>query len=300
MTTQTKKDSFVIPEHGAINCPGATTDEHKAVECFAPIFTTADPTLMDARDQTRKEDDPYAKGNHPASNLMEIKDNWATPIAELKLDIPEQVRIDLMETIAKDGSNIFIYDENHPYHDSIREFEKISNELIRYYLTNAYNITDADQLNIEARAFGNLQKYGSRTYPHYHHGFDGVLIHYLTAGDEYQLETDRQSKIIPLKKENIIHPILDENSDERSDLKGSGNLILCDPRPAINYPYCNKAIAWNSYSGMTLLHPAYVWHESNEFRGNGIRVTFVINYRVLTMMNQESVKPLASINENKK
>ena len=187
--------------------------------------------------------------------------------------------------------------------------------MIRYYLTNAYSITDADQLNIEARAFGNLQTYGSRTYPHYHHGFDGVLIHYLTIGNEYELESDRQSKIRPIRPESMIYPVDEESSNviadtygrpkskddhAKDDLKGSGNLILCDPRPAINYPYCNKAIAWNSYSGMTLLHPAYVWHESNEFRGNGIRVTFVINYRVLTMMNQESVKPLASINENKK
>lgn len=297
--TINKKDFFVIPDNGAINCPGATTDNHKAVECFAPVFTTADPTVMSDRDQSRKSDDPYKKGNHPASNLMSIKNYWPTPIAEEQLDLPDDIKIGLMETIAMDGSNIFIYDESHPHANSIRQFEIISNELIREYLIRAYGLKEADGLDIEARAFGNLQTFGGRTYPHYHHGFDGVLITYLTAGEEWAIDDD--FKIRPITDADKIHPTEENLPTEsklgytRDVLQGSGNLILCDPRPAINYPYCNKAIAWKATTGLTLLHPAYVWHETNPFLGNGVRVSFVINYRVLTKTNQQVVKPLASI-----
>ena len=50
--TNEVKDYFVIPSNGAINCPGATESQHKAIECVAPIYTTADPTFMDERNQS--------------------------------------------------------------------------------------------------------------------------------------------------------------------------------------------------------------------------------------------------------
>ena len=294
---QTDKDYFVIPPTGAINCPGATTAKHKAVECDAPIYTTADPTFMDERNQSLDVDDPYAKGIHGASS-MEITEHWATPIGEDTIEIGEDLRKSLIQVIANDGSNIFIYPDNDPNADAIREFEVISNKIIRDFITEAYEIEDTNSLDIEARSFGNIQTYGQRTYPHYHHGFDGVLIYYLTAGNEYSVKNDGSTT-----------DLIDEQKIDESDnkhftprpnpdgkvLDGSGNLILQDPRPAINYPYCNKAIAWSPVTGTLLMHPACLWHESNTFTGGGVRVSIVINYRILTKSNQENVRPLATI-----
>ena len=301
--TNDVKDYFVIPSNGAINCPGATESQHKAIECDAPIFTTADPTFMDERNQSQKSDDPYLKGIHPASS-KEITNHWTTPIAEMEIEIGEQLRKQLIQVIANDGSNIFVYLENDPNANAIREFEKISNKLIRDYITQGYNVPDTENLNIEARSFGNLQSHGARTYPHYHHGFDGVLIYYLTAGNEYELNSDGWPEDLPNRKEIEKSGNIHYNPRPGFDfangqvLDGSGNLILCDPRPAINYPYCNKAVAWSPVTGTLLMHPACIWHESNTFTGEGVRVSIVINYRVLTHTNQETVKPLATIYDN--
>ncbi len=299
------KDSFDRPLHGCINCPGATFPVHRAVECDAPVYTTADPTFMDGRDQDRPDDILYKQGTHPASDMI-IDHHWDTPIAEHEVEIGEDLRKSLIQVIANDGSNIFIYPDNDPNADAIREFEVITNELIRGYLTTAYNISDADQVRIEARSFGNQQLYGNRTYPHYHHSFDGVLIYYLTAGNEYKLRgkdnypiplesTDRRN--VPELNRSLLHRKGHEFSKEPESLDGSGNLILCDPRPAINYPYCNKAIAWKPKTGLLIMHPAYLWHESNTYIGDGVRISIVINYRVMTNENQSSVKPLASIHD---
>jgi hypothetical protein len=293
--TSDVKDYFLIPPTGAINCPGATTSKHKAVECDAPIYTTADPTFMDEREQSFDVDEPYAKGIHSASS-MEITEHWATPIGEDTIEIGEDLRKSLIEVIAKDGSNIFIYPDNDPNADAIREFEVISNKIIRDFITEAYEIEDINSFDIEARSFGNQQSYGTRTYPHYHHGFDGVLIYYLTAGNEFGL--DDNNKIYYLsddQKKEELSPRPSHDFAHGQVLDGSGNLILNDPRPAINYPYCNKAIAWSPVTGTLLLHPACIWHESNTFTGGGVRVSIVINYRILTVSNAGNVKPLATI-----
>ncbi len=276
------KDYFVIPPNGAINCPGATSDLHKAVEieCDEVLFTTADPTFMIERNQSKEVNDPYAQGIHPIS--MEITDHWTTPLGEDKIEIGEELRKQLIQVIANDGSNIFIYPNDDPNAHAIREFEKISNKIIRDYITEAYGITNIDDLDIEARSFGNHQVYGGRTYPHYHHGFDGVLIYYLTAGNEYVLDDNR-------------YPVDLDNNLKTSNTDGSGNLILQDPRPSQNYPYCNKALAWSPVTGTLLMHPACIWHESNTFTGSGIRVSIVINYRILTKTNSTIVKPLSTI-----
>ena len=330
--------TFETPEVGAINCPGATEDQHKAKECDNYDFiTTADPTKMQkARENkvsdTTKTEDKYLNGKHDLEGHMKITQNWTTPIGELDIKLPEEMRLGLIRFVASRGYcttmgthkktqtpefernhyNLFDYGKDDPEGEHISSFEKISSEIIRYYLANSYDLSSADDLRIEARGFGNMQTYGRRTYPHYHHGFDGVFIHYLTVGDEFQIKefsdnpSDTELAMIPAGSTvDRIEPEEDHgkikatfNLDE-DDLPcdGSGNLILCDPRPAINYPYCNKAIAWEPKVGTTLLHPAYVWHESNHFTGKGIRASIVINYRGLTRNNSDLLKPLSNVDE---
>ena len=300
--TSNVKDYFVIPPNGAINCPGATKDTHKAVECDAPIYTTADPTQMDQRFQSLEVNDPYAEGIHGASS-MEITEHWTTPVGEDEIEIGEEIRKHLIQVAIDDGSNVFmrVSDPNDPHADAIREFEKITNKIIRDFITEVYNVENINDVDIEARSFCNLQTYGGRTYPHYHHGFDGVLIYYLTAGNEYGVDDNNKVCYLPEDQKNYESTNTNYNPRPGHDftngqvLDGSGNLILNDPRPAINYPYCNKAIAWHPVTGTLLLHPACIWHESNSFTGGGIRVSIVINYRILTESNSETVKPLASI-----
>ena len=82
-----------------------------------------------------------------------------------------------------------------------------------------------------------------------------------------------------------------ENIDDMP-CEGSGTMLLQDPRPSISYPYSNKAIAFEPSVGKTVFHPAYVWHESNNYEGEGIRCAVVINFRVLTRNNTDLVKPL--------
>ena len=242
---------------------------------------------------------------------MKITNNWSTPIGKMQLNIPEDLKRKLIQIIVKDVTDFFVYDKNDPKAAFLKEYESMVNELIRYYLTNAYHITNAKDLNIEGNAFGNHQVHGGRSYPHYHHGFDGVLVHYLTAGEEYVLGEDDWPE--PIQEKDKIHKDTSrevrqgyygvdgakarlhdkvhdlnkgETMEEKFPLQGSGRLILSDPRPSVNFPTDEKNLVIQPKSGMVLCHPSYLWHESNTFLGNGIRVAIVTNYRVLTQLIQ--------------
>ena len=200
--------------------------------------------------------------------------------------------------VSKHFYNLLTEADSNPH---IKAYKEIANELIRFYSANAWSVPDMENTNITGKCFGNLQVDGQRTYPHYHHGFDGVLIYYLTAGNEFGVDDNNKLCYLPEDQKKYEDTNTDYNPRPGHDfangqiLDGSGNLILNDPRPAINYPYCNKAIAWHPVTGTLLLHPACIWHESNSFTGGGIRVSIVINYRILTESNSETVKPLATI-----
>ena len=250
---------------------------------------------------------------------MKITKNWTTKVGKMQLNVPEDLKRKLIEIIVRDVTNFFVYDKNDPNADFLKKYEMMANEVIRYYLTNAYNITDAKSLNIEGNAFGNHQVYGGRSYPHYHHSFDGVMIHYLTAGEEYVL--DENNKVQEIEEKHKIHKdtsrevrqgnygvdgskarltdkVHDLNEGELMSIKfplqGSGNLLLQDPRPSVNYPIDEKNLVIPPKSGQVICHPSYLWHESNTFLGNGIRVAIVINYRVLTQLIQPGQKPIKS------
>ena len=316
---------------GGINCAGDTPVKAKEVSNY-DFITTANPTQMeptrvDNVDDNARMQDKFLNQEHPLAGHMKITPQWTTPIGELELNLPEEMRISLIKFIASRGYcttmgthkktqtpefeanhyNMFEYSEDDQTAEHIRGFEKITSEMIRYYIANAWDITNADSLKLEARGFGNMQTHGRRTYPHYHHGFDGVMITYLTVGGEFIIKdtdtgptpNDTKLTIIPPnseieKIEDKIVAEYDSFNLSKEDLpcEGSGNMLLQDPRPAINYPYCNKAIAFEPKVGTTIFHPAYLWHESNNFTGTGIRAAIVVNYRVLTNNNSGLVKPL--------
>jgi len=267
-------------------------------------------------------------GGHPLDGNLKITPEWVTPIGQVELNLPEPMRIGLIEYIASKGYcttmgthkrvqtiefeknhyNMFNDSDNNP---AIKGYQDISSELIRYYMAHAYHVENADKLDIECRAFGNMQTPGRRTFPHYHHAFDGVMITYLTLGGEFALTSDVQgdddlqlvapgSTICELKTNDIIEErkgTVANYADfdlKKEDMPNetNGALLLLDPRPAINYPYNNKAKDYVPKIGTTIFHPAYIWHESNTYTGKGIRAAVVINYRINTYNNSGLVKPL--------
>lgn len=153
--------------------------------------------------------------------------------------------------------NLFDEADQHPERDAIIEFERIACQAYREYLRDAYQIEEWDKVRLSGRAFGNVQVPGARTFPHYHQSVDGELIHYLE---------------------------IDENDPDRdlSPRHGSHALLLLDPRGTPNYPYWEKVHSIPPQVGMTVLHPAYVWHETNPYRGTGIRVAMVVNFQVVS------------------
>ena len=267
-------------------------------------------------------------GGHPLDGKLKITPEWVTPIGRIELNLPEAMRVGLIEYIASKGYcttmgthkrtmtiefernhyNLFDERDNNVH---IKGYEEIASEMIRYYVANSYNVKNADQLDIECRGFGNMQTTGRRTFPHYHHAFDGVMITYLTLGGEFALTSDVEgnddlqlvapgSTICELQEKvdmNVKYGTVANYADfdlKKEDMpnESNGALLLLDPRPAINYPYNSKAKDYAPKIGTTIFHPAYIWHESNTYIGKGIRAAVVINYRVNTYNNNGLVKPL--------
>jgi len=287
--------------------------------------------------------DYYLKNSdHPLKDAFRFEEDWSTSIGQIRFKLPEEMRIGLIKTIAKhayqsklitkpDGEdstyssrhhyNMFVDDDKH-----IQQYREITAELIRYYVANSWGIPDVADIKIKAKCFGNIQSWGQRTYPHYHHGYDGVLITYLTVGDEFTVDLSGEKTwedfVIPVPKPKPFYApkknawdtgpgelvtdgsnVIDVNemmeaqtpkapSTHPKEFEEQGNLILIDPRPAISFPYNRKARHIKPEVGLTLLHPGYLWHESNPFTGAGIRVASIINFNIGT---SKSADPLVEL-----
>tara|TARA_Y100000310_G_C20698895_1_gene827829 strand:+ start:5820 stop:6626 length:807 start_codon:yes stop_codon:yes gene_type:complete len=266
--------------------------------------------------------DYYLKNSdHPLKDAFRFEEDWSTSIGQIRIKLPEEMRICLINTIAKhayqskpitkpDGEdstysskhhyNMFIDDDKH-----IQQYREIITELIRYYVANSWGVSDVADIKIKAKCFGNIQSWGERTYPHYHHGYDGVLINYLTVGDEFTVDLSEENlfgeKTWEVSKIPAGELVTDGSMESQTpkslwthskEFEEQGNLIICDPRPAISFPYNRKARHIKPEVGLTLLHPGYLWHESNTFTGAGIRVVSVINFNIGT---SKSADPLVEL-----
>lgn len=226
---------------------------------------------------------------------MEIKHLWSTPVMQEFTPLPERVRQDLIsvlkrrETAREEVSekspgfhafmksknayavtpyNLFAEADQHPdERDSIIEFERFACRMFRGFLKNAWNVEQADEVKLVGRCFGNIQHTGARTYPHYHQAMDGVLIHYLSLDQD------------------------DPNLGD-SARHGSHALLLLDPRGTPNYPYWEKVVPIDPYQGLTVIHPANVWHETNVYRGSSTRVAIVVNFQVASHCYVELQSPM--------
>jgi|ETNmetMinimDraft_18_1059904.scaffolds.fasta_scaffold05194_2 hypothetical protein len=222
--------------------------------------------------------------DYDISDSLDVTHEWTTPIGSIDIYLPDAVRIALVGIMTKcqnvftgdnyDGTgnefdtktyNLFDYSNKKWNENEIRclqEFEKIASKIIRTYIKKAWNMDE--NVNIHVRCFGNIQRtHSMRTLPHYHHGWDGVLLHYLTVGDEFKFPTEDQDDTPP--------PF--DNPD-------SGTLLLLDPRPSIKVPNNNKAKTIKPKIGTTLVTPAYVWHETHGHTRAGVRSALVVNFNI--------------------
>jgi hypothetical protein len=249
--------------------------------------------------------DPVDTTTHPLDNFSTIEQKFTTPFMESVTAIPEDMRKHLCDVLVQKETamsktknsdpefyslaqskgfyatthyNLFAEKDMEEFpeaKDSILEFEQISCQMIRYYIRKGWGVQQADDMKIEGRCFGNVQEPGARTHPHYHQDISGVLVHYLRVGDEDVSLTD-QIRV----------------NEELSPRHGQHTVMFQDPRPAIGYPYWEKNHCVTPQIGLTIIHPNYVWHETNPWLGKGTRVCIVVNFRIVSHGYNELLQPL--------
>ena len=229
------------------------------------------------------KEEPKDTTEHPLDKFSKIEQKWATPFLESDTRLPHKTARDLIKVLklketalsnlrktnpefygmaeakgfyATTHYNLFDNPDEHAFaKEAILEFEQIACTMIRHYIRKGWGIQQADDLKLEGRCFGNVQTTGARTYPHYHQDVNGVLVHYLAVGDE-NLDVDM----------------------EKSPRHAKHAVLFQDPRPAISYPYWEKVHAVYPRVGLTVIHPNYLWHETNPWLGQGDRVCIVVNF----------------------
>jgi len=248
---------------------------------------------------------------------LEIEHCWTTPIGKIHIYLPDEIRQTLIGILTKRVNNstsesydqinkvidvmpliynLFDYSEENQTKNykvgldinkdeikCLKEFEKISSKIIRTYINKAWDFDE--DVEIKVRCFGNVQRsFSKRTTPHFHHGWDGVFIHYLTVGEEfnYPLFDDEANEKLATtaNRATLGRKRLDTNDVAATPSDHSGELLLLDPRPAIRMPYNDKAKVIKPTLGLTLIHPAYLWHETQTHTKAGIRVAIVINFNI--------------------
>ena len=247
--------------------------------------------------------EPVDETPHPLDSFAKIEQKFATPFMESDTKLPEKMREDLIKVLELKETALSELKESNPEfygmatskgfyatthynlfdnpaeysfaEQSILEFEQIACQMIRYYIRKGWGVQQADKMEIEGRCFGNVQKTGARTYPHYHQDINGVLVHYLKLGDENK-DLDEQLFI----------------DWEKSPRHGTHAVLFQDPRPAISYPYWEKIHTVVPRIGLTIIHPNYLWHETNPWLGEGTRVCIVVNFRIISHGYNELLKPL--------
>ncbi len=241
------------------------------------------------------KEEPKDTTEHPLDKFSKIKQKWATPFLESDTQLPHKTVRDLIKVLklketalsnlretnpefygmaeakgfyATTHYNLFDNPDEHAFaKEAILEFEQIACTMIRHYIRKGWGIQQADDLKLEGRCFGNVQTTGARTYPHYHQDVNGVLVHYLAVGDE-NLDVDM----------------------EKSPRHAKHAVLFQDPRPAISYPYWEKVHAVYPRVGLTVIHPNYLWHETNPWLGQGDRVCIVVNFRIMSHGYNELLK----------
>lgn len=136
----------------------------------------------------------------------------------------------------------------------IRQFEERISRKFREYLHRGIGDAKAYEWEVSVRAFANVYTYGQRVRPHYHESCDFVSIYYVDLGDGSQPEFRT---------------------------KEQGRLVFIDPRGAVQHPVHSKCVRFEPEVGSLVIHPAYLWHESETFFSGGTRVMVACELTIL-------------------
>lgn len=237
----------------------------------------------------------------PPEQPMTVKQMWATPIAEQQIDLPPQMRGTLINilkrqeaehiNIARREPNFAAFMKDRGFYGTthynlfdfervnldanerevVLSFERLACRAARQYLQYALDLPEQEARDTQliGRCFGNVQQKHDRTYPHYHQGIDIVLVHYLATGRG-----------------------VDETLNSGSMRNSPHMMMMLDPRPVPTFPYWQKLHSIVPRVGLTVIHPGYLWHETNPFRFDGDRLCIVVNFNVLTNTYSELHRPL--------
>lgn len=189
---------------------------------------------------------------------------WSTPILVEKQNLSDEVNKRLkeiaIEAERKASCSGSFYDRRGYYNlfdlddPVIREFEILMSQKFRQYLYQSVRDAKAYDHDVDVRAFANIYEYGQRIRPHYHHACDFVSVYYVDVGDGAKA---------PFKT----------NED--------GRLVVIDPRGTVQYPFDQKSKRVPTEQGMFVCHPATLWHESETFFANGMRVMISCEFTIV-------------------
>jgi len=236
---------------------------------------------------------------------LDVQHEWTTPIGSIDIYLPDIVRQVLIKILTNyknistpdsynntkhlfDANAYNLFDFSDKSFSALEErcltdFEGIASKIIRTYVKKAWGWDE--ETKIKSRCFGNVQRsFSRRTAPHYHHGWDGVFIHYLTVGEEFNyplFDAEANTKLTEIAgRAKHGREMLDTTDSAATHSDHSGDLIFLDPRHSIKMPYNNKAKTYKPKVGTTLVHPAYLWHETETHTKSGIRAAIIVNFNI--------------------
>lgn len=138
--------------------------------------------------------------------------------------------------------------------DSIQYFRQLVKQRL-YQFLKVEGFIDPEELEIEINVFPRRFVYGDRARPHTHRGIDYVGVFYVDLD------------------------VVDSNEDtcDRDD----GRLLLIDPiaqrSRGLNH---NMLFQLQPVPNLFIIHPAYMFHESEMYKGNKDRILVVLNARI--------------------
>lgn len=152
------------------------------------------------------------------------------------------------------------------YNDPIiQDFRSFMNDRVRKYIASE-GFIDSDELSIEVAAFPRRFVKGQRARPHTHRGVDYVAVYYLDLDVESSGDTQDQD---------------------------NGRFILIDPvaqrSRGLNHHMTKQ---YSPQKKSLIIHPAYLFHETEMYKGDKPRDMIVMNIRVLDRQQSGEYLPL--------
>jgi hypothetical protein len=197
-------------------------------------------------------------------NTSEIRQLWETPVYVDTLafsdEFNEQLKALAIAAEREASDTGSFYDRTVYYNlfakddPVLKQFEDVMSARFRDFLYRGIKDGRAYEWDVEVRAFANIYGYGQRIRPHYHHGCDFVSVYYADVGDG-------------------------SKPDFRTNEEG--RFVVIDPRGACQYPVHAKSTRLPADKGTLMIHPAYLWHESETFFAGGQRVMISCEYTIL-------------------